>query len=99
LLQSLRILGCYNDDIPLTLWCSKSTWNAILAQNKIIHTLVEGVNNNVNWMAKIKTIQINSRPRNPLTRPRLCNYAFLNQENKNFVLDIFYPPEPDSETD
>jgi hypothetical protein len=96
LLQSLRILGCYDDNIPLTLWCSEQTWKAILAQNKIIHTLVEGVNNNINWMSKIKTIQINSRPRNPLTRPKLCNYA-LKPENKSFVLDIFYPPEPEPE--
>ena len=78
------------------MWCSEQTWKAILAQNKIIHTLVEGVNNNINWMSKIKTIQINSRPRNPLTRPSLCNYAF-KPENKSFVLDIFYPPEPEPE--
>ena len=88
LLQSLRILGCYSDNIPLTLWCSEKTWKAINVQNKIINNLVTGVNGSRNWMAKIKEIQIN-RPNRPLSRPRLCNYA-VKPMNESFVLDINY---------
>jgi hypothetical protein len=89
-------LGCYNDDGPLTLWCSEKTWNSILSQNKIINNLVEGLDNSSNWMAKIKEIQI-KKPNCPLTRPKLCNYLVKPSNNNfvkgnsNFVLDIFYP--------
>ena len=96
LLQSLRILGCYEDNVPLTLWCSKKTWDAIISQNQLIHKLVEGVNNSTSWMSKIKTIQIN-RPKNPLTRPKLCNYLIKPSDDKMFTLDIFYPLDPDLE--
>ena len=91
LLQSLRILGCYQDTAPLTLWVSKKTWKSIELQNKIINNLVNGVDNSMNWMAKIKEVSIN-KPNRKLTRPNLCNYA-VKSNNDNFVLDIFYPPD------
>ena len=90
LLQSLRILGCYNDDIPLTLWCSEKTWKSILTHNKIINNLVDGVNNSMNWMAKIKEVYIN-KPNSPLTRPKLCNYT-VKSSNEKFNIEINYPP-------
>jgi hypothetical protein len=95
LLQSLRILGCYDGYNKLALWCSEKTWKAINAQNKIINNLVQGVNNSMNWITKIKEIQIN-RPTNPLTRPRLCNYNIKPQE-ESFVLDIYYPSDQSEE--
>jgi hypothetical protein len=96
LLQSLRILGCYNDNQKLTLWCSTGTWSAITAQNKIINDLVYGIDNNSNWMSKIREININ-RPRNPLTRPKLCNYSFKpGSKGLQGVLDFKYD-ELDSE--
>ena len=98
LLQSLRILGCYNDNYKLTLWCSRSTWTAITAQNKIINDLVYGVDNNSNWMSRIKEINI-TRPKNPLTRPKLCNYNFKSGgQGTQGVLDINYP-ESESESE
>ena len=39
LLQSLRILGCYKDNNPLTLWCSEQTWKLIVQQNNFINNL------------------------------------------------------------
>lgn len=93
LLQSLRILGCYSDDTPLNLWCSEKTWKSIIVQNKIINNLVNGLNDDTNWMVKIKDIYIN-RPNCPLTRPRLCNYTIKNTE-KQFTLDIKYHEEPE----
>jgi hypothetical protein len=96
LLQSLRILGCYNDKTPLTLWCSKSTWDAICIQNKVINDIVYGLDNESNWMSKIKEIQI-TPPKNPLTRPKLCNYSF-KQAKKRFVIEIIYD-EPELESD
>jgi hypothetical protein len=100
LLQSLRILGCYKDDDPLTLWCSEKTWKSILSHNKIINNLVDGVNNTMNWISKIKEVHIN-KPSSPLTRPRLCNYTVKNDKD-DFVLDIYRVPdseELDSESD
>jgi len=91
LLQSLRILGCYKDNVPLTLWCSEQTWKSINVHNKIINNLVNGVNNNLNWMTKIKEVFIN-KPSSPLTRPRLCNYKINSVKNK-FKLDLFYSNE------
>jgi len=71
-LQSLRILGCYKDSIPLTLWCSDKTWKRILQHNKLINNLVDGVNNTAQWIQKIQEIII-SKPDSPLTRPKLTN--------------------------
>jgi len=70
LLQSLRILGCYNDNLPLTLWCSKVTWEAILEQTAIVNKLVNELDNCRDWMVKIKQIQIPHSKR-PLTRTKL----------------------------
>jgi hypothetical protein len=93
LLQSLRILGCYNDNLPLTLWCSEKTWSCILNHNKIINNLVRGVNNSMNWMTKIKQVHIN-KPMSALTRPRLCNYS-VKPEKKAFKLEIYRAPQSD----
>jgi len=100
LMQSLRILGCYNDDTPLTLWCSEKTWKNIVCHNKIINNLVDGVNNSMNWMGRIQEITIN-KPKTPLTRPRLCGYHVKPFE-KEFTLEMNYPElelESESESD
>ena len=97
LLQSLRILGCYNDSLPLNLWCSEKTWKSIISHNKIINKLVNGVNNSMNWMTKIKEIYVN-KPTSPLTRPKLCNYI-VKRENKEHFIDIKYPLENESDSE
>ena len=98
LLQSLRILGCYKDDIPLTLWCSKKTWKSVLQQNKIINDLVNGLDNCKEWMCKIKNIYI-PKPKNPLTRPRLNNCTF-NKFSDNFFIKLnIEDHEPESKID
>jgi hypothetical protein len=96
LLQSLRILGCYNDDIPLTLWCSEKMWKSIISHNKIINNLVDGVNNSMNWMGRLQEITIN-KPSSPLTRPRLCGYRVKPFQRDDFTLEIDYPEEPQLE--
>jgi len=87
LLQSLRILGCYQDNQPLTLWCSEKTWDNISEHNKIINDLVCGLNNDSQWMSKIKEIYIN-KPPTPLTRPRLCNYSLEKNAKEKFSLIV-----------
>ena len=72
LLQSLRILGCYKDNRSITLWCSEKTWKSILSQNKIINKLVLGINNDSEWLFKIKEITFTT-PEGNLTRPALNN--------------------------
>ena len=85
-LQSLRILGCYNDNLPLTLWCSERSWNRILQHNKLINNIVNNIDNNKNWLLKIKEIII-SKPDSPLTRPNLIS-KFRKISNEHFALDL-----------
>lgn len=70
LLQSLRILGCYNDSSEITLWCSKTTWEDILQQFKLIENLINNVNNSIEWSIKIQKIKINKLNR-AITRTKL----------------------------
>jgi hypothetical protein len=70
LLQSLRILGCYTDSEPLSLWCSENTWDNILNQNEIINRLVNDTQNSKEWLVKLTNVAIN-RPKVPMTRPNL----------------------------
>jgi hypothetical protein len=95
ILQSLRILGCYKDTVPLTLWCSKGLLGAIIEQNKIVHNLVDGLQNNTNWMCKMQTICISSKPNNPLTRPTL--FKLQKQKEKGYYLDIETENENENE--
>jgi hypothetical protein len=70
LLQSLRILGCYSDTLPLTLWCSENTWKTILQHNKLINQFVFEINNSKEWLFKLTTINY-IKPDTPFTRPTL----------------------------
>jgi len=85
-LQSLRILGCYNDNLPLTLWCSERSWNRILQHNKLINNIVNNINNDNHWLLKIKEIMI-SKPDSPLTRPNLTT-KFRKISNEHFSLEL-----------
>jgi len=86
-LQSLRILGCYKDNNPLTLWCSERSWKCILEHNKLINDLVDGLEGNTKWLQKIQKIMI-SKPTTPLTRPELTS-KFRKVSNSHFFsLDI-----------
>jgi len=85
-LQSLRILGCYNDSTPLTLWCSERSWKCIQQHNKIINNIVNSIHNNSQWMTKIKEVLI-SKPGSPLTRPGLTT-KFRKVSNEHFSLEL-----------
>jgi hypothetical protein len=85
-LQSLRILGCYRETTPLTLWCSERTWNRIVQHNDIINNLVNNVHNESQWLSKIKNVMV-SKPDNPLTRPKLM-VPFKKINNQHFSLAI-----------
>ena len=85
-LQSLRILGCYNDTIPLTLWCSERSWNRIIEHNKIINNIVNNIDNDSQWLTKIQEIMIN-KPTSPLTRPKLTT-KFRKISKQHFSLEI-----------
>jgi len=74
ILQSLRILGCYPDSTPLTLWCSKFTWCDIIEQNKLLNKLVNNTHDNKEWMVKIKEVIV-TKPKKPPTRPKLMSYV------------------------
>ncbi len=88
LLQSLRILGCYEDRDPLTLWCSEKTWNNILNQNEIINTIVNDTQNSKEWLVKLSQIQIN-RPKVPMTRPNLVRgIRYPSSGNNNCYIDL-----------
>lgn len=85
-LQSLRILGCYQDNNPITLWCNERTWNRIVQHNDIINNLVNNVHNDSQWLSKIKNVIV-SKPDNPLTRPKL-RVPFKKINNYHFSLDF-----------
>jgi hypothetical protein len=86
-LQSLRILGCYTDCPELTLWCSELSWKRILQHNKIINSLVDGIEGNTKWLQKIKKIMIN-KPDTPLTRPKITTNIRKISKGHFFSLDI-----------
>jgi hypothetical protein len=100
LLQSLRILGCYKDTNPLTLWCSKETWESILNQNDIINKLVNDTQNSKEWLVKLTQVQIN-KPKVPMTRPALRKGTTFKGSHDNcyinFDLDSGSSSENDSE--
>ena len=87
ILQSLRILGCYTDDVPLTLWCHKGTWNDILEQNELITKLVNNCENNTEWLCNIQKV-ILSKPEKRLTRKRLINTTWNKLDIDKFTLKI-----------
>jgi len=90
LLQSLRILGCYNDSKKLTLWCSKHTWESILEQHNIINKCVNMCDNSINWFAKLQSINI-KKPVKQITRPRLTkNISWNPLDYGEFNLGITY---------
>jgi len=93
LLQSLRILGCYKDSKPLTLWCSKNTWESILEQHNTINKVVNNINDSVNWVHSIQRINI-KKPDRTFTRPRLSKNVSWNSinttSNSEFNLGINY---------
>jgi len=85
-LQSLRILGCYDDKLKLTLWCNERSWKHILQHNKIINNIVGNIHNNSEWLVKIKEV-ILLKPGSPLTRNRVTT-NFRKISNIHFSLDI-----------
>jgi hypothetical protein len=88
LLQSLRILGCYQDDKPITLWCHKNTWKLINEQFKLLETLINQAENCENWFVKIQNVVI-KKPARSLTRPRIMkNTKWINKKNGNYLLNF-----------
>jgi hypothetical protein len=99
LLQSLRILGCYNDSKKLTLWCSKHTWESILEQHNIINKCVNMCDNSINWFAKLQSINI-KKPVKQITRPRLTkNISWNPLDYGEFNLGITYPITDSSDSE
>jgi len=85
-LQSLRILGCYNDSLPLTLWCNERSWKNIIQHNNLINDLVNKTHNDSQWLSNIKEILV-SKPDSPLTRPALTT-KFRKVSNEHFAIDL-----------
>jgi hypothetical protein len=96
LLQSLRILGCYKDTIPLTLWCAETTWESIVNQNEIINKLVNDTQNSREWLVKLTQIQID-KPKVPMTRPGLSRGVRFKGNGHNCYIEIENQIESDSE--
>ena len=85
ILQSLRILGCYSDNSPLTLWCSKETWAHIIEQNKLLNKLINVSNNSKEWLFKIKEVLV-SKPKRPPTRPNLIKDTKYSKKGSGYTL-------------
>jgi len=85
-LQALRILGCYNDNLPLTLWCNERCWKNIVQHHNLINELVNKTHNDSQWLSKIKEILI-LKPDSPLTRPALTT-KFRKVSKDHFAIDL-----------
>ena len=70
LLQGLRILGCYNDSVPLTLWCSRDVYSQILEQHLLLKVLVSECTNKRKWLKKLHGVNV-KKPSRALSRPNL----------------------------
>jgi hypothetical protein len=70
IIQSLRLLGCYNDNISITLWCTRQIWLDIKEQYSILSKCIDRCKTNDGEKAykKIQKIVI-VKPRRKLTRP------------------------------
>lgn len=91
LLQSLRLLGCYNDSIKLTLWCTKEIWFEIKSQHNLINKTIHELHDTNEWLLKMKNMKISSKPKRHLTRPKLSQSIKWNKDSDNFNIDIAIP--------
>jgi len=89
LLQSIRLLGCYNDSVELTLWCSKEVFEQIHEQYNFINNIINNCQNSKQWIEKIKGISL-QKPSRALTRPKLLIGTKWNKEN-NIIIEHFDP--------
>jgi hypothetical protein len=92
LLQSLRILGCYSDSVPLSLWCSEKIWKNIVEQNNLINNLVNNSKDSINWFTKIQEIPINN-PLKRLTRPKIAKDLCWNNNGDFYNMKITQPSD------
>lgn len=93
LLQSIRLLGCYNDSVELTLWCSKEVYTQIIEQYNFINDIINECKNNKRWFEKIKEVHL-QKPSAALTRPKLLMGTKWNQGkngNFNIIIEHFDP--------
>jgi hypothetical protein len=97
-LQSLRILGCYNDSKDLTLWCTERTWELIFQHNNFVYNLVKNINSEKDWLTKLQKIKI-LKPDTSLTRPKLTKGTKFNRvpHSNHFNFCIEYQEEPEEE--
>ena len=105
IIQSLRLLGCYNDKTELTLWCTRQTWLDIKEQYKILNKCIDICKiTNEKAYKQIQTITI-TKPRRKLTRPNIMRgVGFKDKKILNGKVkitlelpEIIY--ESDSDTD
>lgn len=75
IIQSLRILGKYNDNLSLTLWCTPDTWNDILEQMEINKKIDK-------YSGSSRKIDIKKPNRNPTRKGVMQNVKF-ESNNKN----------------
>lgn len=75
IIQSLRILGKYNDNLSLTLWCTIETWNDITEQMEINKKIDK-------YSGSSRKIDIKKPNRNPTRKGVMQNVKF-ESNNKN----------------
>ena len=82
IIQGMRILGCYNDDISLNIWCSTSLWKDIRDHHSVIQSYVSSCNNNNNKLIdniQNKEIKI---PKRNFTRSKILEGSSWKKLNK-----------------
>ena len=77
MIQSLRILGCYRDDLKLRLWCSEDLWISIVDQyNRIVECIKK---------RKYTNLPTSDRPKRPPTRSKILHGTRLTHDNGKYV--------------
>jgi len=70
ILQGLRILGCYNDNPNLLLYCTKTTWKNIKEQYKILQKYVKKLKGKDDIVERFQNIKT-KEPKRRLSRTRI----------------------------
>ena len=86
-IQSLRILGCYSDTKPLTLWCTDKTWKCILQHHKLITDAVTNVIKSSDWITKIQEINL-EKPDTPLCRHQFSGGSMFIKKKNSYYFKI-----------
>lgn len=85
LLQGLRLLGCYNDKIIPTLWCSSKTKERILRFYNITNSITNSLKDTTNLKESIKNLDIKRPSGIPFTRSKVSQIYKIKSKSTGVI--------------